>query len=111
MTSRIVVVHRKSGDRPFLHVTSGLNWGLILPTQLLAAIQHPVRDLTERIDAQVGMKYWQIITNNLSKAGFSWGCSSEIDSTGQCFSLRTHTLATVGGSLFCRTKKSAHFRT
>ena len=27
------------------------------------------------------MKYWEIIADNLSKAGFSWGCSSEIDST------------------------------
>ncbi len=27
------------------------------------------------------MKYWEIIADNLSKAGWSWGCSSEIDST------------------------------
>ena len=26
---------------------------------------------------------WDIIADNLSKAGFSWGCSSEIDSTGR----------------------------
>jgi hypothetical protein len=29
------------------------------------------------------MKYWEIIADNLSKAGWSWGCSSEIDSTGR----------------------------
>jgi hypothetical protein len=29
------------------------------------------------------VKYWEIIADNLSKAGFSWGCSSEIDSTGR----------------------------
>ena len=29
------------------------------------------------------VKYWQIIAHNLSKAGFSWGCSSDIDSTGR----------------------------
>ena len=29
------------------------------------------------------MKYWEIIAHNLSYAGFSWGCSSEIDSTGR----------------------------
>jgi hypothetical protein len=29
------------------------------------------------------MKYWEIIADNLSKAGFSWGCSSQIDSTGR----------------------------
>jgi hypothetical protein len=27
--------------------------------------------------------YWELIAVNLSKAGFSWGCSSEIDSTGR----------------------------
>jgi hypothetical protein len=26
---------------------------------------------------------WQTIAENLSQAGFSWGCSSEIDSTGR----------------------------
>ena len=29
------------------------------------------------------MKYWEIIANNLSKAGWSWGCVSAIDSNGQ----------------------------
>ena len=29
------------------------------------------------------VKYWEIIADNLSQAGFSWGCSSEIDSTGR----------------------------
>jgi hypothetical protein len=27
------------------------------------------------------MRHWEIIADNLSKAGFSWGCSSEIDVT------------------------------
>jgi len=27
--------------------------------------------------------HWEIIAENLSKAGFSWGCSSQIDSTGR----------------------------
>ena len=27
--------------------------------------------------------YWELIAVSLSKAGFSWGCSSEIDSTGR----------------------------
>ena len=26
------------------------------------------------------MNYWEIIADNLSKAGWSWGCGSEIDS-------------------------------
>jgi hypothetical protein len=28
------------------------------------------------------VKYWEVITGKLSQAGFSWGCSSEIDSSG-----------------------------
>ena len=29
------------------------------------------------------MKYWEIIADNLSKAGWSWGCVSAIDSEGR----------------------------
>jgi len=29
------------------------------------------------------MKYWEIIADNLSKAGWSWGCVSGVDSHGQ----------------------------
>ena len=29
------------------------------------------------------MKYWEIIADNLSKAGWSWGCVSAIDCNGQ----------------------------
>jgi hypothetical protein len=29
------------------------------------------------------MKYWEIIADNLSKAGWSWGCVSGVDSNGQ----------------------------
>ena len=29
------------------------------------------------------MKYWEIIGDNLSKAGRSWGCVSAIDSNGR----------------------------
>jgi predicted ArsR family transcriptional regulator len=29
------------------------------------------------------MKYWEIITDNLSTAGWSWGCVAAIDSKGQ----------------------------
>jgi hypothetical protein len=31
----------------------------------------------------VRVKYWEIIADNLSKAGWSWGCVSAIDSQGQ----------------------------
>src|SRR5438309_8458566 len=29
------------------------------------------------------MKYWEIIADNLSKAGWSWGCVSAVDSEGR----------------------------
>ena len=29
------------------------------------------------------MKYWEIIADDLSKAGWSWGCVSAIDSQGR----------------------------
>ena len=29
------------------------------------------------------MKYWEIIADNLSASGWTWGCSSQIDSTGR----------------------------
>jgi hypothetical protein len=29
------------------------------------------------------MKYWETIAENLSQVGFSWGCSSQSDSTGR----------------------------
>jgi len=29
------------------------------------------------------VNYWEIITDNLSKAGWSWGCVATIDSSGQ----------------------------
>ena len=29
------------------------------------------------------MKYWEIIADNLSKAGWSWGCVSTVDSHGR----------------------------
>jgi hypothetical protein len=29
------------------------------------------------------VKYWEIIADNLSKAGWSWGCVSALDCEGQ----------------------------
>ena len=29
------------------------------------------------------MNYWEIIADNLSKAGWSWGCASAVDSRGR----------------------------
>jgi hypothetical protein len=28
------------------------------------------------------VKYWEIIADNLSKSGWSWGCTSAVDSNG-----------------------------
>jgi hypothetical protein len=33
--------------------------------------------------SSVPMKFWEIIADNLSKAGWSWGCVSAIDSNGR----------------------------
>src|SRR5438094_8219057 len=30
-----------------------------------------------------GVKYWEIIADNLSKAGWSWGCVSAVNSPGE----------------------------
>ena len=38
---------------------------------------------TKRSHARHKMKYWEIIADNLSKAGWSWGCASAIDSNGR----------------------------
>src|SRR5216117_3243156 len=32
---------------------------------------------------RIGVNYWNIIADNLSKAGWSWGCVSAIDSNGR----------------------------
>jgi hypothetical protein len=29
------------------------------------------------------MKYWELIANNLKKAGWSWGCVATVDSDGR----------------------------
>ena len=45
------------------------------------------------------MKYWEIIADNLSKAGWSWCCVSALDSKGEQSGLLTHTATTEGVSL------------
>jgi hypothetical protein len=51
------------------------------------------------------MKYWEIIADNLSKAGWSWGCVSAIDSNGERSGLWTH-IATMEGALLCMPTRS-----
>jgi hypothetical protein len=38
---------------------------------------------TQSSHARHKTKYWEIIADNLSKAGWSWGCVSAIDSNGR----------------------------
>ena len=38
---------------------------------------------SKKAESAVAVKYWEIIADNLSKAGFSWGCVSAIDSSGR----------------------------
>src|SRR5438034_4310336 len=47
----------------------------------------------------INRKYWEIIADNLSKAGWSWGCVSALDSKGEQSGLLTHTATTEGVSL------------
>ena len=36
------------------------------------------------------VKYWEIIADNLSEAGWSWGCVSAIDSNGRTIWIVAH---------------------
>jgi hypothetical protein len=51
------------------------------------------------------MKYWEIIADNLSKAGWSWGCVSAVDSQGEQSGSQTH-IATTGSVSVCVRMKS-----
>jgi hypothetical protein len=48
---------------------------------------------------------WEIIADNLSKAGWSWGCVSAIVPKGEQSGLLTRTAATENVSLCVRMKK------
>jgi hypothetical protein len=50
----------------------------------------------------VTMKYWEIIAEHLSEAGWSWGCVSVIDSNGERSGLQTHIATTENVSLCAR---------
>jgi hypothetical protein len=41
------------------------------------------RDLSLAAEEVLPVKYWEIIADNLSKAGWSWGCVSAVDSNGR----------------------------
>jgi hypothetical protein len=35
------------------------------------------------VEQGAAVKYWEIIADNLSKAGWSWGCVATVDSNGR----------------------------
>jgi hypothetical protein len=50
------------------------------------------------------VKYWEIIADNLSQAGWSWGCISAVDSKGEQSLLLTRIAAMESVSLCVRIK-------
>jgi hypothetical protein len=57
--------------------------------------------------AAVCVKYWEIIADNLGKAGWSWGWVSAIDCQGKQSGLLTRTAMTEGALLCVPTNCSA----
>ena len=45
------------------------------------------------------VKYWEIIADNLSKAGWSWGCVATVDAKGKQSLLLTRIATTESVSL------------
>jgi len=48
---------------------------------VLVRLDHVARFIVNAHNRRV--KYWEVIADNLSKAGWSWGCVSAIDSNGR----------------------------
>ena len=55
------------------------------------------------------MKYWEIIADKLSKAGWSWSCVATVDREGEQSSWLTHIAATVDASLCTPDEKLTAF--
>jgi hypothetical protein len=51
-------------------------------------------------DGSDAMKDWEIIADDLSKAGWSWGCLSAVDRDGEQSGLLTHTATIASVSLY-----------
>jgi hypothetical protein len=52
------------------------------PSPLEARVQMSRSDIT-LVPAARLVKHWEIIADNLSKAGWSWGCVSAVDAQGR----------------------------
>jgi hypothetical protein len=60
---------------------------------------------TKETGIGVVVKYWEIIADNLSKAGWSWGCVSAVDHQGRTiFVADAHRAGMEGVSLYGRMK-------
>jgi hypothetical protein len=46
-------------------------------------IKRPFSYLLRSAQSKRRVKYWELIADNLSKAGWSWGCMSAVDRQGQ----------------------------
>jgi hypothetical protein len=55
------------------------------------------------------MQYWEVIADNLSKTGWSWGCVSAIDSNGQTIWIADAHRGNAKLLLRIRTKKLTGF--
>jgi len=55
------------------------------------------------------VKYWEIIADNLSKAGWSYGCVSAVDSEGQTIWITDAHQDEVSGSLCVADEKLTAF--
>jgi hypothetical protein len=69
--------------------------------RLMIILSLPCRE-HKRQDPQ-RVKYWEIIADNLSKAGWSWGCISPCIAKGERSGLLTHIAAMETGTLCGRT--------
>ena len=56
------------------------------------------------------VKYWELIADRLSKAGWSWGVFQRLIPTGERFGLLMYTATTGGVSSFTPTKNSARMK-
>jgi hypothetical protein len=52
---------------------------LIVPVYIILSL----RCSEQKRQESYRVEYWEIIADNLSKAGWSWGCVSAIDSSGR----------------------------
>jgi hypothetical protein len=99
----VVAAERSDAGRFIVHVDQELPAFLELEPQ-----SKPTGIIMTAI-ARNRMKNWEIIADNLSKAGWSWGCASAIDSNGRTISMQTHIAATESVSLCVRGEKLTAF--